>query len=957
MISDFKILKTIGEGTFGKVKSAEEIKTGQKVSIKILNKNKIQGKENMNQIIREIKILKELNHPNLIKLYQIIEDNYHFFIVTEYASGGELFNLIVKNKHLSENDASIFFTQLIFALEFLKIKNISHRDIKPENILIRNNKELLLIDFGLSCQFNEGELINTPCGSPCYAAPEMLLGNNYNGLASDIWSCGIVLFTMVCGYLPFEEETNEKLYKKIYSTKLEIPERISSQCKDLLNKLLVVNPKKRPSLEEIKNHKFLNYGVIWYKEHFCKIMKKYDLKKENINMDILDNMNQYGVDDLKENIINDILNNKHNRNTMIYYLLLDKYGVDWKYLKDSTNKLLVAKPSFFEKIKQKTLIEEDELECNLIDYISNISNNKKKKEETKNKVKEKREKLKHNNISYTQREMKSKLNISKNKNKDKENSLYLVNLKKKASPKINKSIIEYSSNIYKNYNYILRPTKNNNDSFHINYIHKTNSNLLNISLMNRQKNNKSKKQNSDKNNSVPKNKKKKKKHIIKDCSISLENPLCLTQCFEKDKSKENKLFIHNSNIKNSNINNNIYIQSEFSRSEKSNNYSKYKLKKKKKIVVTSLKHNTNNILNNFVNSKYSHDTNNLNVTNKNKDLSKTNGCYSDEKIFFNDNLTTRYSSNKLKYYLENIKDVRSKTNANYFNKSNILPKKVKNDIFTSSPLDEKKLNKSNHFIRFLNTSLKKRKFKTKVINIDMCKKNDKYSNSTNKLFKSTTNNEDNFLTYRKIDKYKNIKIKRNKTNSITIIKGKTKMSEYLENYKNLNKNKIKNIIKNGMGLKNYTTDVKIKNKSIPKLILKKDISFNINNNLSSGHFNSVRNIKQDKFVTTSINVYKNVNWIKLEIGSKNLYSIYLVNIIDIDFKEIEKKIKEICTKQKYKFSIKTNKNKYKITCRKNFELIDIEIDTINNINKITVRQIKGSEKQLLCFIRNIKFNI
>ena len=955
MISDFKILKTIGEGTFGKVKSAEEIKTGQKVSIKILDKNKIQGKENMNQIIREIKILKELNHPNLIKLYQIIEDNYHYFIVTEYASGGELFNLIVKNKHLSENDASIFFAQLIFALEFLKIKNISHRDIKPENILIRKNKELLLIDFGLSIQFNEGALINTPCGSPCYAAPEMLLGNNYNGLASDIWSCGIVLFTMVCGYLPYEEETNEKLYRKIYSTKLEIPDRISSQCKDLLNKLLVVNPRKRPSLEAIKNHKFLNYGVIWYKEHFSKIMKKYDLKKENINMDILDNMNQYGIDDSKENIINDILNNKHNRNTMIYYLLLDKYGVDWKYLKDSTNKLLVAKPSFFEKIKQKTLIEEDELECNLIDYISNINKNKQKKEETKKKVKDKREKQKYNNISYTQREMKSKLNISKNKNKDKENSLYLVNLKKKASPKINKSIIEYSSNIYKNYNYILQPTKNNNDNFHINYIHKTNSNLFNISLMNKQKRNKSKNQNSTQNNSVPKNKKKKK--IIKDYSISLENPLCLTQCFEKDKLKENKLFIHNSNIKNLNINNNLFIQSEFSRSEKSNNYSKYKLKKKKKIVVTSLKHNTNNILNNFFNSKYCHATNNMNATNKNKDFSKGNGCYSEEKIFFKDNLTTRFSSDKLKYYLENIKDFLSKNITNNIYKSNILPKKVKNDIFSNSPLEEKKLNKSNNFIRVLNTSLKKRKFKTKVINIDMSKKNDKYSKSTIKLFKSTTNNEDNFLTYRKIDKYKNIKIKRNKTNSITIIKGKTKMSEYLENYKNLNKNKIRHIHKKGMVLKNYTTDVKIKNKSIPKLNLKKDISFILNNNLNSGHFNSVRNIKKDKSITTSINVYKNINWIKLETGSKNLYPIYSVNLIDIEYKEIEKKIKEICIKQKYKFSIKSNKNKYKITCQKNSELIDIQIDIINNINKITIRQIKGSENQLLCFIRNLRFNI
>ena len=199
----------------------------------------------------------------------------------------------------------------------------------------------------------------------------------------------------------------------------------------------------------------------------------------------------------------------------------------------------------------------------------------------------------------------------------------------------------------------------------------------------------------------------------------------------------------------------MFIQSEFSRSEKSNNYSKYKLKKKKKIVVTSLKHNTNNILNNFFNSKYCHATNNMNATNKNKDFSKGNGCYSEEKIFFKDNLTTRFSSDKLKYYLENIKDFLSKNITNNIYKSNILPKKVKNDIFSNSPLEEKKLNKSNNFIRVLNTSLKKRKFKTKVINIDMSKKNDKYSKSTIKLFKSTTNNEDNFLTYRKIDKYKN----------------------------------------------------------------------------------------------------------------------------------------------------------------------------------------------------------
>ena len=430
MINDFKFIKTIGEGTFGKVKSAIEINTGQKVSIKILNKNMIKGKENIEQINREIKILKTLNHPNLIKLFQIIEDNSHYYIITEYVNGGELFNLIVKNKYLSENLASIFFIQLIYALEFLKLKNISHRDIKPENILIRNNKEILLIDFGLSSQFKEGELINTPCGSPCYAAPEMLLGYNYNGFASDIWSCGIVLFTMVCGYLPYEEETNEKLCKKIFSTKLEIPERITPQCKDLLMKLLEINPKKRPSLEEIKNHKFLNYGVIWYKEHFCKIMKKYELKKENINLDILDNMNKYGIEDSNENIINDILNDKHNKNTMIYYLLLDKYGIDWKYIKDNTIGKLIAKPSFFEKIKQKNLIEEDDLECNLVELKSSLDNYTQRNEHIENKNKN----PKKLSILNNQKKIKRKINESKYKNKDKKFSLNCsTKIKKKAN--------------------------------------------------------------------------------------------------------------------------------------------------------------------------------------------------------------------------------------------------------------------------------------------------------------------------------------------------------------------------------------------------------------------------------------------------------------------------------------------------------------------------------------------
>ena len=249
-LDQYQIDKTIGEGTFGKVKLGIHIPTGEKVSIKILEKDKIQDKEDSKRISREIKILKLLNHPNIIKIYQIIEDSKNYYIIMEYAKGGELFDYIVKKKHLSEKESSIFFYQLINAIEFIHKKNISHRDIKPENLLLKSNLILTLIDFGLSIQYYDKELLNTPCGSPCYAAPEMIMGKKYNGLYSDLWSCGIVLYAMVCGYLPFEDKDNEKLYRKIINGKLDFPERISFKCKDLIKKILNVNAKKRLSINE-----------------------------------------------------------------------------------------------------------------------------------------------------------------------------------------------------------------------------------------------------------------------------------------------------------------------------------------------------------------------------------------------------------------------------------------------------------------------------------------------------------------------------------------------------------------------------------------------------------------------------------------------------------------------------------------------------------------------------------
>ena len=324
-IDNFKIEKTIGEGTFGKVKLGVHIPTGEKVAIKILEKDKIQDNEDLERITREIKFLKILKHPNIIQIFQIIEDKKNYYLIMEYAQCGELFTHIVNNKRLNETEAALFYTQLIQALAFIHKHRIVHRDIKPENLLLKENNILTIIDFGLSNMYNQNQLLITPCGSPCYAAPEMIQGKKYSGLMVDIWSSGIVLYAMVCGYLPFEDKNNDKLYKKILSGHFEIPDRLSANCKDLLKKILKVNPKKRIKLDEIMKHPFLRSGMEWYKDIFREVFSKNyrDEIEIELNNNIVNKMiDEMGYSNENNNIINNIQANKHITTT--YYLLLNK---------------------------------------------------------------------------------------------------------------------------------------------------------------------------------------------------------------------------------------------------------------------------------------------------------------------------------------------------------------------------------------------------------------------------------------------------------------------------------------------------------------------------------------------------------------------------------------------------------------------------------------------------------
>ena len=276
-INDYIIKETIGTGTFCEVKLGINKYTNEKVAIKLLEKSKIIEINDLERIQREISIIKNLNHPNIVKINEIFENENYYFLIMDYCSKGELFDYIVNKIRLNEEETSFFFYQIINAIEYIHSKGIVHRDLKPENLLLCEKNKLKIIDFGLSNYYNNNKLLKTPCGSPCYAAPEMVSGKKYNGFKTDIWAIGITLFAMLCGYLPFEDIDNDVLFKKILDCKIEFPDYLSHLSKDIINKILNVQPEKRYCINDIKCHQFYLNGKKIYENVFgCDV----DLKKE-----------------------------------------------------------------------------------------------------------------------------------------------------------------------------------------------------------------------------------------------------------------------------------------------------------------------------------------------------------------------------------------------------------------------------------------------------------------------------------------------------------------------------------------------------------------------------------------------------------------------------------------------------------------------------------------------------
>ena len=318
---NFKVEKKLGEGMFSTVKLGTHSLTNEQVAIKILEKTKISKIEDKERINREIEVMKRVNHFNIAKLYSVVETKLTIYLIQEYIQGKEFLEYLNKKGKLKESEACKFFHQIISGLDYLHQCGIAHRDFKPENILLTNNNQILkIIDFGLSHIYKKGELLKTGCGSPCYVPPEMIKEEKYDGSLSDIWSAGVILYLMLCGKLPFYDDDNQILYEKILSGKYDTPEHLSENAKDILSKILEIDPKKRINFEEIKSHPWFSIIDKNYLMHKGIIINEDIIP---IDEDIIQKMEKLGINN-KVEIKYNIIKNYHNKITTIYDLLLKK---------------------------------------------------------------------------------------------------------------------------------------------------------------------------------------------------------------------------------------------------------------------------------------------------------------------------------------------------------------------------------------------------------------------------------------------------------------------------------------------------------------------------------------------------------------------------------------------------------------------------------------------------------
>eukprot|EP00092_Neocalanus_flemingeri_P033909 GFUD01036873.1.p1 GENE.GFUD01036873.1~~GFUD01036873.1.p1 ORF type:complete len:768 (-),score=133.17 GFUD01036873.1:744-3047(-) len=325
-IGKYRLLKTIGKGNFAKVKLAKHIPTGKEVAIKIIDKTQL-NPGSLQKLFREVRIMKTLDHPNIVKLFQVIETEKTLYLVMEYASGGEVFDYLVLHGRMKEKEARAKFRQIVSAVQYCHQKKIIHRDLKAENLLLDSEMNIKIADFGFSNEFVPGNKLDTFCGSPPYAAPELFQGKKYDGPEVDVWSLGVILYTLVSGSLPFDGSTLRELRERVLRGKYRIPFYMSTDCENLLKKFLVLNPTRRASLEVIMKDKWMNMG---YEDDDLKpYIEPVQDWADNKRIEILQTMGYSG------SVVDEALKQQKFDDCYASYLLLGRRNTDFLFQLDS----------------------------------------------------------------------------------------------------------------------------------------------------------------------------------------------------------------------------------------------------------------------------------------------------------------------------------------------------------------------------------------------------------------------------------------------------------------------------------------------------------------------------------------------------------------------------------------------------------------------------------------------
>ena len=912
--------EVLGEGAFAKVRLATQIHIKEKCAIKIIDKRLLENTNDIERLRKEIKILKKIRHKNIIQLFDIMESKSNLYFVMEYCKGGELLDYIVKRKRLSEKEACIFFQQIINGVEYLHNQGIIHRDLKPENLLLSEKNIIKISDFGLSTFYSKDNYLHTACGTPSYSPPEMLEGLNYNGEAADIWSCGIILYAMLCGALPITESKENIIMEKIRKHEYKIPDYLSSDAKDILNNILKINPNERYNISDIKKHR-------WFNIIRPKLIKgiSFDEIKIPIDEKILEIVKNYGFN--PEECKELILKNKFCSLTSIYYLCLKKY------MREGGKSISDLESDLFER------------------YVNNPDNYIKKEKATdkENKLKETKgvninnfEKIK--SIDF---KMKKIENRSESKQKkldfgpfDKNKDMALIkNYKEKEVIKIEENTNEKNKKKSKKEN-SLRNKKNSNANNNIHYQIGKNANANS----NAKEKKYIKKNNKIKGTSIEKQKEIKKEKKIRN-NISLYN--IQNKIFSYEKQLTNKKMNKNE-ISNNTINEN-YKNQNFSKNKKkqysANEKNKYKFASPNKKVIFNKKYGKQNESNNdtILSDNYCDKTFSINTEKeyfkKNSETKqKKNDRYQEQNKEFNSIKNENEKSINLLNYLAK-KLVTSSFYGNLyleFKKKNTQKNSEIYEKLMNSNSDINLLTKNDNFESKENLELKNKENKENT-NCDCCEEKNDFKNLIcilNKGFKnyfSHDNSNNNINSNRKNKSLNNNKYILNELEyDNKMLDNSMNIKENITPNKNIiHPNKINYLISNKNNfIDNNYLDISINNEHRFESKRESSLDNIINNNESKNYSFSLDKRKNKKNID-----YINLDNIRNGGGMNTSHNKYNKNINIISEDD---EFKEFSNDKDNNESIKYNKNKNKFSSNDR----KISINLISNFNNMTNTDIK-----------------